>query len=141
MTRADRPELLPPGWPKGRYHTTHRAMTALRIADHLLRRGLAYSSVEATDHVIRTAAAECGQHEPSSTTCTLVRAVLDFLIPSSSPTASSSQHPTSTVVAITIHRSASEPSGPQAASPQSTGDCLDQHCYIQEHQKDLDSDH
>ncbi|GAA2344721.1 hypothetical protein [Streptomyces violaceusniger] len=106
MTRAERPEPLPPGWPKGRYRMTHRAMKALRIADHLLRRGLAYSSVEATDHVIRTAAAaECGQHEPSSTTCTLVRAVLDFLIPASSPTTTgSTQHATSTVVAVTLHR-------------------------------------
>ncbi|MFF4482960.1 hypothetical protein ACFY1A_38965 [Streptomyces sp. NPDC001520] len=106
MTSAEYPEPMPRGWPKDRYRATHRAMKALRIADHLLRRGLAYSSAEATDRVIHTAAAECGQNEPSSTTCALVRAVLDLLLlPPSPPTARSEQHrAASTVVAITIRR-------------------------------------
>ncbi|MBO3681768.1 hypothetical protein [Streptomyces sp. NEAU-YJ-81] len=105
MTSADYPEPMPRGWPRERYRATRRAMKALRIADHLLRRGLAYSSAEATDRVIRAAAAECGQNEPSSTTCALVRAVLDLLLlPPSPPTASSDQHTASTVVAITIRR-------------------------------------
>ncbi|MGR3938431.1 hypothetical protein [Streptomyces sp. BRA346] len=98
MTHAERPAPMPPGWPRDRYRTTHRAMKVFRIADHLLRHGLAYSSAEATDPVIRAAAAACGENEPSSTSCLLVREAFDFLLSPHRPPASSGGRN-----ALTIH--------------------------------------
>ncbi|MCW8103545.1 hypothetical protein [Streptomyces tauricus] len=89
MSRAEDPTPFPTGWPKARYRATRRAMKALRLADHLLRHGLAYTPDDATDEVIRTAALQSGHRQPSATTCSLVRAVLALLLfpaVSSSPT-------------------------------------------------------
>jgi hypothetical protein len=80
MSRAEDPAPFPTGWPQARYRDTRRAMKALRLADHLLRRGLAYTSDDATDELIRTAAEQTGHRQPSETTCSLVRAVLGLLL-------------------------------------------------------------
>ncbi|MFE9687507.1 hypothetical protein [Streptomyces sp. NPDC006285] len=80
MSRAEDPTPFPTGWPKARYRATRRAMKALRLADHLLRRVLAYTPDDATDELIRTAAEQTGHHQPSETTCSLVRAVLGLLL-------------------------------------------------------------
>ncbi|MFD3381338.1 MULTISPECIES: hypothetical protein [unclassified Streptomyces] len=80
MSRAEDPTPFPTGWPQARYRATRRAMKALRLADHLLRHGLAYTPEDATDDLIRTAAAQTGHHQPSQTTCSLVRAVLGLLL-------------------------------------------------------------
>ncbi|MFF3489099.1 hypothetical protein ACFYXC_38540 [Streptomyces sp. NPDC002701] len=62
MSRAEDPAPFPTGWPKARYRATRRAMKALRLADHLLRRGLAYTPDDTTDELIRTAAEQTGHH-------------------------------------------------------------------------------
>jgi len=85
MSRAEDPTPFPTGGPQARYRATRRAMKALRLADHLLRRGLAYTPADATNELIRTAAEQTGHHQPSETTCSLVRAVLGLLL---SPTES-----------------------------------------------------
>ncbi|WP_069757767.1 hypothetical protein [Streptomyces sp. LUP47B] len=87
MSRAEDPTPFPTGWPKARYRATSRAMKALRLADHVLRHGLAYTPEDATDELIRTAAEQTGHRQPSETTCSLVRAVLTLLL---SPTVTSS---------------------------------------------------
>ena len=80
MARAEDPAPFPTGWPQTRYRATRRAMKTLRLADHLLRRGLAYTPDDATDALIRTAAEQTGHRQPSATTCSLVRAVLGLLL-------------------------------------------------------------
>ncbi|MEU9291296.1 hypothetical protein AB0D57_43430 [Streptomyces sp. NPDC048275] len=80
MSRAEDPTPFPTGWPKARYRATRRAMKALRLADHALRHGLAYTPDDATDELIRTAAEQTGHRQPSKTTCSLVRAVLGLLL-------------------------------------------------------------
>ncbi|MFD9284632.1 hypothetical protein ACFWD7_46695 [Streptomyces mirabilis] len=101
MPCADIPSPFPTGWPKGRYRDTRRAMKALRIADHLLRRGLAYTPGEATDEVIRTAARQSGHRHPSETTCALVRAVLELLL-SPTNTASPDEDEASSAVRVVV---------------------------------------
>ncbi|MFH8492141.1 hypothetical protein [Streptomyces longisporoflavus] len=85
MSRAEDPAPFPSGWPRARYRDLRRAMKALRLADHMLRRGLAYTPGDATDELIRTAAEQTGHHQPSETTCSLVRAVLVLLLSPSLP--------------------------------------------------------
>ncbi|MGW3653707.1 hypothetical protein [Streptomyces sp. NPDC000878] len=80
MSRAEDPAAFPTGWPQARYLSTRRAMKALRLADHLLRHGLAYTPGDATDELIRTAADQTGHHQPSETTCLLVRTILGLLL-------------------------------------------------------------
>lgn len=80
MPRAEDPDPFPTGWPQARYRATRRAMKALRLADHLMRHGLAYTPDAATDELIRSAAEQTGHRQPSETTCSLVRAVLRLLL-------------------------------------------------------------
>ncbi|MET9089430.1 hypothetical protein ABZX77_47535 [Streptomyces sp. NPDC004237] len=80
MPHPEDPAPFPPGWPKGRYLATRRAMKVLRLADHLLRNGTAYTPNEATDELIHAAASQTDQGAPSETTCALVRAVLMLLL-------------------------------------------------------------
>ncbi|MFH8698775.1 hypothetical protein [Streptomyces chartreusis] len=80
MSRAEAPAPMPTGWPPARYQAVRRAMKVFRLADHLLRHGLAYTPADATDELIRTAAQQTGQNTPSETTCALVRASLALLL-------------------------------------------------------------
>lgn len=75
------PTPFPTDWPRHRFIATRRAMKSLRIADRLLRRGLAYTPTDATDDVIRAAAAQMHLRPASETTCAQVRALLELLLP------------------------------------------------------------
>ncbi|MFE9881928.1 hypothetical protein [Streptomyces sp. NPDC005784] len=106
MPTTRTPTPFPTDWPKDRYVATRRAMKALRLADRLLRRGLAYTPAEVTDEVIRTAAAQTRTRTPSATTCAQVRALLELLLP---PTVTGTDTPAETSGSVPARATTSRP--------------------------------
>lgn len=66
---------LPAGRPREWYVSHNRQLKAMRIAIALLDSGV-YTTRQARDHTIRSAAVRIGVHPPSRTTCGLVRSLL-----------------------------------------------------------------
>jgi hypothetical protein len=68
-------KAFPVGKPRKWYETRNRQLKAMRIAIALLETGV-YVPEQASNDTIRRTAARIGVHEPSVTTCRLVRCLM-----------------------------------------------------------------
>ncbi|WP_251019939.1 MULTISPECIES: hypothetical protein [Streptomyces] len=75
QTLAKRP--LPAGRPRVWYETHNRRLKAMRLAIALLDTGV-YLPEQANNRKIRSTAELIGAHQPSDTTCRMVRALIRY---------------------------------------------------------------
>ncbi|MGW1197866.1 hypothetical protein ACWD4B_18800 [Streptomyces sp. NPDC002536] len=70
-------QKMPAGHPRAWYEAHNRQLKAMRLAIALLHSGM-YRPEQATNRKIRATAERIGVHQPSDTTCRLVRVLIQF---------------------------------------------------------------